>query len=94
MFLNEWNIIIVKSFKKLNDKMLNSFQIIESVDSFYKLKLSETMHIHDIFHSKLLCSVVNDSLSDQKNESLRLIIINDEDEWKIDDILNSRCYKR
>ena len=60
--------------------MLNSFQIIESVDSFYKLKLSETMHIHDIFHSKLLCSVVNDSLSDQKNESLRLIIINDEDE--------------
>ena len=94
MFLNKWNIIIVKSFKKLNDKMLNSFQIIESVDSFYKLKLSETMHIHDIFHSELLCSVVNDFLSDQKNESLRSIIINDEDEWKIDDILNSRCYKR
>ena len=80
MFLNERNIIIAKSFKKLNDKMLDSFQIIESIDSFYKLKLSENMHIHDVFHSELLRSVVDDSLSDQKNESSRSIVINDEDE--------------
>ena len=80
MFLNERNIVIAKSFKKLNDKMLDSFQITESVDSFYKLKLSETIHIHDVFHSELLCSVVNDSLSDQKNKSLRSIVINDENE--------------
>jgi len=80
MFLNERNIITAKSFKKLNDKMLNSFQITESVDSFYKLKLSETMHIHDVFHSELLCSVIDDSLSDQKNESSKSIVINDEDE--------------
>ncbi len=80
MFLNERNIVTAKSFKKLNDKMLDSFQITESVDSFYKLKLSETMHIHDVFHSELLHSVVNDSLSDQKNESSRSIVINDEDE--------------
>ncbi len=94
MFLNEWNIVTARSFKKLNDKMLNSFQITESVDSFYKLKLSETMHIHDVFHSELLRSVVDDSLSDQKNESSRLIVINDENEWKIDDILNFWCYRR
>ncbi len=94
MFLNKWNIVTARSFKKLNDKMLDSFQITESVDSFYKLKLSETMHIHDVFHSELLRSAVNDSLSDQKNESSRSIVINDEDEWKIDDILNSRRYRR
>ncbi len=64
MFLNEWNIITAKSFKKLNDKMLDSFQIIDSVDSFYKLKLSETMCIHDVFHSEFLRSVVNNFLSD------------------------------
>ncbi len=80
MFLNERNIITARSFKKLNDKMLDSFQITESVDSFYKLKLSETMRIHDVFHSELLRSVVDDSLSDQKNESSRSIVINDEDE--------------
>ncbi len=94
MFLNEQNIITARSFKKLNDKMLNSFQITESVDSFYKLKLSETMHIHDVFYSELLRSVINDSLSDQKNESSKSIVINDEDEWKIDDILNSWRYQR
>jgi len=79
MFLNERNIITARLFKKLNDKMLDSFQIIDFVDSFYKLKLLETMHIHDVFHSKLLCFVVNDSLSDQKNESSKSIVINDED---------------
>jgi len=79
MFLNEQNIITAKSFKKLNNKMLDSFQIIESIDSFYKLKLSETMLIHNVFHSELLHSVVDDSLSDQKNESSRSIVINDED---------------
>ncbi len=94
MFLNEQNIITARFFKKLNDKMLNSFQIIESVDSFYKLKLSETMHIHDVFYSELLHSVVNDSLSDQKNESSKSIVINDEDEWEIDDILNFWWYRR
>ncbi len=94
MFLNEWNIITARSFKKLNDKMLNSFQIIESVDLFYKLKLSETMHIHDVFHSELLHSVVDDSLSNQKNELLRSIVINDEDEWKINNILNFQRYQR
>ncbi len=94
MFLNEQNIITARSFKKLNDKILDSFQIIESVDSFYKLKLSETMHIHDVFHSELLRSAVNNSLSSQKNESSKSIVINDEDEWKIDDILNFQRYRR
>ena len=80
MFLNKQNIITAKLFKKLNDKMLNSFQIIDFVDSFYKLKLLETMHIHDVFHSELFRLVVNNFLSDQKNESSRSIVINDEDE--------------
>ncbi len=80
MFLNEQNIVTARSFKKLNDKMLDSFQITESVDSFYKLKLSKTMRIHDVFHSELLRSAVDDSLSDQKNESSKSIVINDEDE--------------
>ncbi len=94
MFLNERNIITAKSFKKLNDKMLNSFINLNLINSSYKLKLSESMHVHDVFHSDLLRSVVNDSLSDQKNESSKSIVIKDEDEWKINDILNSWCYKR
>jgi len=80
MFLNERNIVTARLFKKLDDKMLDSFKITDSVDFFYKLKLSDTMRIHDVFHSELLCSVVDDSLSDQKNELSRLIVVNDENE--------------
>ncbi len=94
MFLNERNIVTARLFKKLNDKMLDSFQIIDLIDSFYKLKLFKTMHIYNVFYSRLLRLVVNDSLSDQKNKFFRLIVINDEDEWKIDDILNFQRYQR
>ena len=80
MFLNERNIITARSFKKLDDKMLDSFINLDLVDSSYKLKLSETMHVHDVFHSDLLCSVVDDFLPDQKNELSDSIVINDEDE--------------
>ncbi len=80
MFLNERNIVTARSFKKLNDKMLDSFINLDLIDSSYKLKLSESMHVHDVFHSDLLRFVVNDSLSDQKNESSRSIVIKDEDE--------------
>ncbi len=90
VFLNKWNIVTAKLFKKLNDKMLDSFQIIDLVNSFYKLKLLKTMCIHDVFHSELLRFVINDSLSDQKNELSRSIVINNEDKWEINDILNFR----
>jgi len=80
IFLNERNIVTARSFKKLNDKMLNSFNMLDSVDFSYRLKLSETMHIHNVFHSELLHLIIDDFLSDQKNESSELIVINDENE--------------
>jgi len=80
MFLNERNIITARLFKKLNNKMLDSFQIINLVELFYKLKLSDTMHIHDVFHSELLCLIINNFLSDQKNKLSKSIVVNDEDE--------------
>ncbi len=80
MFLNERNIITARSFKKLDDKMLDSFTNLDLINSSYKLKLSESMHVHDVFHSDLLRSAVNDFLPGQKNELSDSIVINDEDE--------------
>jgi len=80
MFLNERNIITARSFKKLDDKMLDFFINLDFIDSSYKLKLSEFMHVHDVFHSDLLRSAVNDFLPGQKNEFSGSIVINDEDE--------------
>ncbi len=42
--------------------MLDSFEVTDSIGFSYKLKLSEIMRIHDVFHSELLRSAVNDSL--------------------------------
>ncbi len=94
MFLDERNIVTARSSKKLNDKMLGPFQITEPVGSSYKLELPETMRIHDVFHSGLLRPAVDDSLPGQKNEPSGPIVVNDEDEWEIDDILDSRRYRR
>ena len=75
VFLKFKNIIINKSFKKLNDKMFDSFKVIFIIDSFYKLKLSEIIKIYNVFHFKLLSLVVINSLSDQKNLSFKVIIV-------------------
>jgi len=80
MFLNERNFVTARSFKKLDDKMLDSFINLNLVDFSYKLKLSESMHVHDVFHSDLLRSAVDNFLPDQKNELSGSIVINDEDE--------------
>ncbi len=74
--------------------MLDSFTNLDFVDSSYKLELSKSMHVHDVFHPDLLRPAVDDSLPGQKNEPSKSIVIKDEDEWEINDILNSRRYRR
>ena len=88
VFLNNKNIIIDKSYKKLNNKMFNPFLIKVVIDSFYKLKLFKIMKIYNVFHFKLLNLVIINSLSDQKNFSSIIIIVKDKEKWIIEDILN------
>ena len=75
VFLSIKNIIINKSFKKLKDKMFDSFKIIFVIDSSYKLKLFNIIKIYNVFHSKLLSLVVINSLFKQKNPSFKVIIV-------------------
>ena len=75
VFLNIKNIIIDKSFKKLNDKMFDLFKVIFVIDSFYKLKLFKIIKIYNVFHFKLLNLIIINSLSNQKNPFFKIIII-------------------
>ena len=88
--LSSKNIKTTRFSKKLNDQMLDSFKIIEKVSVFYCLKLSSSMHQHDVFSFNYLKFVVNNSLLNQKQKSLRSIIVDDEKVWNVDDILNSQ----
>ena len=55
--------------------MFDLFKITFVIDSFYKLKLFKIIRIYNVFHFKLLSFVVINSLFDQKNPSLKIIII-------------------
>ncbi len=94
MFLNSRNITISWSSKKLNDKMLELFKILIEIEHAYRLKLSSTMKIHSEFTLNLLRLDSKNSLNEQQNESSDSIMIDDEDEWKMKNILNFRHYER
>ncbi len=90
------NVKITRSCKDLKDKQLELYQITVKAKIFFHLRLSISMkHLHLMFSSKLLRLYSEDSLSEQHVELLRLIIIDDDDNehWKIDDILNFRRYR-
>ncbi len=80
MFLNSRNIMIARSSKKLNDKMLKSFKILTEIEHAYQLKLSLTIKIHSEFILNLLQLNSKDLLKEQRNELSDSIVINDEDE--------------
>ena len=62
VFINNKNIIINKSFKKLNDKIFDLFKIIFIINSFYKLKIFKIIKIYNVFYFKFLNFVIINSL--------------------------------
>ena len=58
VFFNNKNIIIDKLYKKLNNKMFNSFLIKIVIYFFYKLKLFKIIKIYNVFYFKLLNLIV------------------------------------
>ncbi len=98
--VNDWvwlsfrNVKTTKLCKDLKDKQLSFYQITAKVNIFYHLYLSVSMkHLHSMFSSKLLQLYSEDLLSEQHSESLRSITIEDDEHWKIDNILNFRRYR-
>ncbi len=65
MFLNFRNIMISRSSKKLDHKMLELFKILIKIEHVYWLKLSSTMKIHLKFTSNLLQLDLKNSLNEQ-----------------------------
>jgi hypothetical protein len=90
VFLNARNIISIRSFKKLNYKYYDLYTISESINKIsYRLNFSSIMkNIHDVFHVFLL------ELANEKNdETSSLIWIENEKQWKIEEIVDKRIRK-
>jgi hypothetical protein len=90
VLLNVKNIIFTKSFKKLDYKYYDSYEIIESIEKqVYRLKLSFLLkEIHNVFHVFLLESHLYDSA--RTLELLSIIEVDDENQYEIDEVLDTR----
>jgi hypothetical protein len=88
------NIQIDRSFRKLDHKMLESFKILNKRNNSYKLELSIEMNIHSVFHISLLRKDFENSLSRQIISSSSLVLIDDEEEFDVENIIDSRLTER
>jgi hypothetical protein len=92
MWLFTQNLKIERSSRKLNHKWIESYNIKKVLRDVCQLKLSQSMKIHDIFHTFLIRKTAMNSLIEQIQFSSFSIVINDEEEYEVNDILNSRYH--
>lgn len=94
VFLSTKNIKTQRPCKKLDSKMIGPFKITAKVGRALRLELPTTMKIHDVFHPSLLRKAATDPLPGQVPTPSPAVIIDDEEEWEVDDILDSRHFGR
>jgi hypothetical protein len=92
MWLFTKNIKIERSSRKLNHKWIESYKIKKILRDACQLDLSQSMKIHNIFHTFLLRSAVTDSLTDQVQLSSSSVVVDEKEEYEMNDILNSRYH--
>jgi len=88
----------VKTFRpstKLDFKCLGKFRILQKVSTYaYKLDLPAFMKMHLVFHVSLLEPAATDPLPGQIQPPPPPVIVDDEPEWEVDEIVDSRLCVR
>lgn len=94
VWLSTRNIRTTRPSKKLDHKQLGPFRIIEKVGpSSYRLDLPPAMHIKNVFHSNLLRLDPQNGLPGQHQPPPPPVKVLGEDEWEVEEILNSRLLR-
>lgn len=93
VWLSTKNIRTARPSKKLDHKQEGPFSIVKKIGaSSYQLALPASMKIHPVFHSSLLRLDQNDPLPNQIPEPPPPVIVEGENEWNVEEILDSRYY--
>jgi hypothetical protein len=80
--------------RKLGYQNEGPYEIIEKVGHSYRLKLPDSNHRHDVFAPDLLRKDPGDPLLGQRPNSPLPIVYNQEPEWEVEEILQSRTWRR
>ena len=80
--------------KKLDNQMIGPFRITEQVRHAYRLDLPPTMKIHDMFSPDKLQKAADDPLPGQVQEPPEPVEINNDEEWEVEQILDSCIHQR
>ena len=85
------NLKTTRPSSKLDFKRLRKFRIIKKMSSHaYKLELLALMNVHPVFYVSLLESGSSDPLLGQLQPPPPPVIIDEEPEWEVDKIVNSK----
>ena len=90
VWLSTKNIKTEKLSKKLDHKMISPYKIKELIEPFYRLDLPTSMRIHDVFHPNLLQPAANNLLPGQHNKPEPLVVVDNEEKWEINNILDTK----
>ena len=81
--------------KKLDWKRLGPYTITERIGlQAYRLDLPSSMKIHSVFHVSLLEPYKPSTIPGRTQEPPPPVVINDENEWEVEDILDSAFRRR
>lgn len=95
VWLSTKNIRTARPSKKLDHKQIGPYKIIKKIGSAsYELELPSSMKIHSVFHSSLLRLVDENPMPNQIPEPPPPVIVENENEWEVEEILDSRLFYR
>jgi hypothetical protein len=91
VWLNSKNVRTSRPSKKLDDKNLGPFKIVEKrSDVVVRLELPKTMKIHPVFHVKLLKPFEEIERVKREQKIPKPVVIEGEEEWEIEKIVKTR----